>query len=184
MRTVLSALLALTLAGPAAGGELAGVTLAESTTIGGHHLVLNGMALRKKAIFKVYVAGLYLGEKTASADAILAADAPRRGVMQYVRKVTKAQLCDGWDEGLAANTPDAADRVREQFRTLCEWMEDVKDGEQIVFTYLPGSGTQIDVKGAMKGKLEGKPFADALFACWLGPKPGPGEDFKTALLDG
>ena len=29
---------------------------------------------------------------------------------------------------------------------------------------------------------QGKTFADALFACWIGPEPGPGEGFKEDLL--
>jgi hypothetical protein len=104
--------------------------------------------------------------------------------MHFEHAVSKVQLCEGWDEGLKANTPGASAEVEKQFATLCDWMADVEVGDRIVFTYLPGSGTEIEVKGEAKGKLDGKPFADALFACWIGPEPGPGEAFKEGLLGG
>ena len=34
----------------------------------------------------------------------------------------------------------------------------------------------------VKGVLEGKEFSDALFACWIGKDPGPGNGFKEDLL--
>jgi hypothetical protein len=65
---------------------------------------------------------------------------------------------------------------------MCAYFEEIKKGEQFVFTYLPGAGTTVAVKGADKGTIEGKEFADALFRAWIGPRPGPGEDFKKKLL--
>jgi hypothetical protein len=163
---------------------LAGVTMPNQVEVDGQRLVLNGMALRKKAIFKVYVAGLYLPAPERSAERVLAADAPRRVVLQLLRDVDKGKMCDAWNEGLAANTPNAAPALKQQFSTLCGWMEDVREGEQFAFTYLPGRGTRVEVRGKTKGTLEGKPFADALFAVWIGPKPGPGEEFKKGLMKG
>jgi len=181
---VLAALfITVPMATPAAAGELAGVELAESAEAGGETLVLNGMGLRKKFIVKVYVAGLYLSEKNSDAEAILEADAPRRTVMHFMRGVSESQLCDGWDDGLEANTPKASAEVKEQFETLCGYMADVDKGEEITFTYLPGEGTEVAVRGESQGTIEGKAFADALFACWIGPKP-PGGDFKEGLLGG
>ena len=44
----------------ALAGELAGVTLPDTLKAGEKTLKLNGLGLRKKAVFKVYVGGLYL----------------------------------------------------------------------------------------------------------------------------
>jgi hypothetical protein len=150
----------------------------------GRPLLLNGIALRKKAVFKVYVAGLYLPEKSSDAEAILGADTPRCMVMQFLRSVSAGKLCDAWNEDLEANTPDASPGVRSEFGTLCAWMEDVEEGDQLSFTYLPGGGTTVRVREKSKGTLSGKDFADALFRSWIGPRPGPGSDFKRALLGG
>ncbi|MFO7638255.1 MAG: chalcone isomerase family protein, partial [bacterium] len=64
-------------AAPIFAGTLAGITLPDTIDVDGQQLILNGMALRKKVVFKVYVAGLYLAEKEKSGEKILAADASR-----------------------------------------------------------------------------------------------------------
>ena len=159
-----------------------GVKLPGTVDVAGHALVLNGVALRKKAVFKVYVAGLYLTAKSSDADAILAADAPRRLVMQFLRDVGKDKMCEAWDEALANNTPNASAQLKAEFTTLCGYMEDIKKEQQFVFTYVPGTGTEVSVAGKAKGTIAGKEFADALLRCWIGPKPGPGEGFKKGVL--
>ncbi len=159
-----------------------GVKLPGTVDVAGHALVLNGVALRKKAVFKVYVAGLYLTAKSTDADAVLAADAPRRMVMQFLRDVGKDKMCEAWDEALKNNTPNASAQLKAEFVTLCGYMEDIKDTQQFVFTYVPGTGTEVSVAGVVKGTIAGKDFADALFKAWIGPKPGPGEGFKKNLM--
>jgi len=165
-----------------AGVTRDGVTLPRQVEIDGHALALNGTATRKKFIVKVYVAGLYLPTRETDADRILAADEPRHLVMQFVHDVDKGKMCNAWNEALENNTPDASPELKAQFATLCSYMEDIKKGEQFAFTYLPGAGTRVTVKGVEKGMIEGKGFADALFKAWIGPHPGPGEGFKKQLL--
>ena len=162
--------------------EYKGVTMEDSIQVDGQTLVLNGMALRKKVIFKVYIAGLYLPQKEKNAEKILKDDGMRRLIMHFVRSVGAGKINDAWYEGLKANTPNHSPELKKQFDTLASYMEEIKDGERIMFTYIPGKGTSVEVKGKVKGVLEGKEFADALFACWIGPKPGPGEGFKEDLL--
>lgn len=174
--------LAGTLAAAPADTTYNDVTLPDSVEVAGHHLVLNGVALRKKFIFKVYVAGFYLPQKSTDADAVLAADTPRHLVMVFKRDVGKDKMCEAWDEALKNNTPDASAELKAEFVTLCDYMGDIKDKEQFVFTYLPGSGTEVMVAGVSKGIIAGKAFADALFKAWIGPKPGPGDGFKKDLM--
>lgn len=178
----LLALAAALVPAPAVDTTYNGVTLPATVEVGGQSLVLNGVALRKKAVFKVYVAGLYLPARSGSASQILTADQPRHLVMQFLRDVDKGKMCEAWDEALKNNTPDASAELKQQFVTLCEWMDDIKKGEQFAFTYEPGKGTTVMVRGEAKGTLPGKVFADALWKAWIGPKPGPGEGFKRGLL--
>ena len=174
--------LALLLAAPLVAGTLAGVTMPDSVKAGDHQLALNGMALRSKAIFKVYVGGLYLPDTEHDWKKVLGEDEPRRMVMQWVRNVDKAAICEGWEEGLAANTPNAPAEVKQNFTTLCGHMQDAKTGDRFIFTYLPEKGVEVAINDQVKGTLGAKPFADALFACWIGEHPGPGEAFREALM--
>ncbi len=159
-----------------------GVSLPLTIDVGGRTLHLNGAALRKKAIFKVYVAALYVATRSNSADAILADDAPRRMEMHFLRGVDKKKICDAWADGLKDNSPDASAEVQAQFTELCSMMDDIKDDQAFVFTYVPGEGTTVSVAGVEKGKIGDKAFSDAMLKTWIGPKPGPGNGFKKNLL--
>jgi len=159
-----------------------GVSMPETIDVEGHTLYLNGMALRKKAIFKVYVAALYVGTRSASGPEILSADEPRRMIMHFVRNVGKDKICDAWEDGLKDNTPDASPELKQQFTDLCGMMADIKNGQAFVFTYEPGKGTTVVVAGETRGTIGDKAFADAMLRTWIGPKPGPGEGFKKDLL--
>jgi hypothetical protein len=174
---------AFTLAAVNAGAvTVAGAKIEDTASVGGQNLVLNGAALRKKLFIKVYVGGLYLPSKQNNAAAILAADAPRRQVMHFLFDVGKDKMADAWEEGLADNTPNASAEVKTAFKTLATWMEDMKEGQRIVLTYTPGTGTLVEVNGKNKGTLGGKAVADAILNTWVGPKPGPGADFKKGVL--
>jgi hypothetical protein len=180
-KLILAAALTLAAAG-ADAATLSGVTVPDSIMVNNQKLVLNGAAMRKKFIIKVYVGALYLTAKQSNAAAIIAADAPRRQVLHFVFDVDKGKMAEAWSEGLADNTPNASPEVKTAFKTLSSWMEDMKDGQQIVLTYVPGIGTTVEVAGKNKGVLGGKAVADAILNTWLGPKPGPGADFKKGVL--
>lgn len=181
MSKALTIALALLLTAPLGAAELAGVEMEDSVTVGDQTLVLNGLGLRKKAIVKVYVGGLYLPARESDATKILAADGPRRLAMQFLYNVKADRLADAWDEGLENNTPGATEAVRKSFAQLNSWMVDMAKGDGMVFTYTPGSGTEVAVKGESKGRIAGKEFADALFSCWIGREP-PSRSFRSGLL--
>jgi hypothetical protein len=180
-KLVLAALLTAT-AITASAATVAGVKLEDRITVGNQALVLNGAALRKKFIIKVYVGGLYLPAKQSNAATVIATDQSRRMVMHFLYSVSKSQMAEAWSEGLADNTPNASPEVKTAFKTLESWMEDVPKGNRIVVTYAPGTGTTVEVNGKSKGTLGGKAVADAILNTWIGPKPGPGDDFKKAIL--
>ena len=97
--------------GPAAlAGELAGATLPDTLKAGEKTLKLNGLGLRKKAVFKVYVGGLYLESPSKDAGAILGADQAKAIRMHFLRDLTKAQLVEAFQEGFEANVKDRAPR--------------------------------------------------------------------------
>lgn len=174
---------ALTLAAVSAGAvTLAGVNIPDHATVNNQNLVLNGAGLRKKLFIKVYTGALYLPAKQSNAAALLAADTPRRMVMHFVFDVGSGKIAEAWEEGLEDNTKNAPADVKAAFKTLSSWMEDMKEGKEIVLTYVPGTGTTVEVNGKTKGTLAGKAVADAILNTWIGPDPGPGEDFKKAVL--
>ncbi len=162
-------------------GTLNGVTLPDTVQAGGATLVLNGMGLRTKYMVKVYVAGLYVAQKSSDPVAILKADAPRRIVMHFVRDVSKSQLTDGFTESFNNNSPDAAKTLKADVDRFFSALDAAKDGEELVFTYVPGTGTTLSEVGKERLTISGPAFAEMLFSVWLGPKP-PNASLKKGLL--
>lgn len=182
MRKTILALAIAAAALTAGAATVAGVKVADSVMVNNQKLVLNGAALRKKFVVKVYVGALYLQGKQSNAAAMIAADAPRRQVMHFLYDVDKEKMVEAWTDGLKDNTPNASPEVKTAFSTLSSWMEDMKEGQTIVLTYVPGIGTTVEVNGKSKGTLGGKAVSDAILNTWVGPKPGPGGDFKKGVL--
>lgn len=171
----------LSLSSPVAAGELAGAQMQDTIHVNEEALLLNGMGLRKKAIFKVYVGGLYLTKQQSDAGAILADDSPRRMVMHFLRSVGADSISDAWKDCLAAQSGTPTADLSRQFDQLASWMGDVEDGDRLEFTYQPGQGTTVAVQGKTQGTVDGKAFADTLLSCWIGSSP-PSADFKAGLL--
>ena len=169
---VCAALLAA--AAPVSAMELAGVTMPDTTTVGSTTLKVNGMGVRTKTMLKVkvYVAGLYLTTPNHDAAAILAADETKQVVMQFVySKVEKDKLTEAWQEGFANNSAAALPALKARLDQFCAWWPDMVSGQRAVITYIPGTGTRLDINGKEAGVIPGKDFAEAMFAVWLGPKP-------------
>ena len=161
--------------------SLAGVTLPDTQQVAGKSLVLNGIGLRTKMMVKVYVAGLYLEQKSSDAGAIMKSDTPKRIVMHFVYHPSKSQMVDAFNEGFQSNSPDALKVTKPDIDKLNAALQDLKEGDEMVFTYVPGTGTTLAINGTDKVTIAGLPFEQALLSVWLGPKP-PTADLKKGML--
>jgi len=88
--------------GTVSGKECHGVNVPEQTQVQASTLMLNGLGLRQATMLKVnvYVAALYVAQKSTDANAILTANTPKKLVLHFVRDVDGADLTKAWDEGL------------------------------------------------------------------------------------
>lgn len=180
MRTFLSALLALVVLCSASLGAatLAGVTLADSVNVAGKTLVLNGIGLRTRLMFKVYVAGLYVERKSNDGKALAGADAPKRIVLHFVRSVSADQIREAIVDGFDAQSKQSLKADIDKFGNA---LTPFKDGDELVITYVPGTGTQVAIRNSDVVTIPGFPFAKALFMIWLGDAP-PSTDLQNGLL--
>jgi hypothetical protein len=166
--------------GVAAAREVAGVTLEESTRAGGKELKLNGAGVRKKSLFKVYVAGLYLERPTASAEEAITSEQPKRMVLVMTRNVGHDQFAQAVVDGFQRNSAAQMSTLQPRLDRLTSMIPDLGEGDVVDIVYQPGVGTLVRGKGK-EVALPGKDFADALFAVWLGQNPVDG-DLKRDLV--
>ena len=161
--------------------SLAGVTLPDTAQVGGKTLVLNGLGVRKDYMVKVYVGGLYLEQKSSDANAIIKSDEPKQIVMKFLHGASKSQMTNAFDESFKDNTPDAEKTMKGDIDRLLGALTPVKTGDEMVFTYVPGTGTTLLINGSQKLTIAGPAFGSVLFSVWLGPKP-PTADLKKGML--
>ncbi|WP_295761572.1 chalcone isomerase family protein [Undibacterium sp.] len=177
-RYLLAAILAFSasLSGHASSAEVAGVKLEDSLQLANTELKLNGAGIRYKAIFKVYVAGLYLKEKKTTVPEILALAGPKRVSLVMLRGLSNEDFGRGFVTGIQQNTEKAekakliAQFVR--FGELFASVPELKKGDVLICDWLPGVGTVM----SLNGKQMGEPFQDvafynAILRIWLGEKP-------------
>lgn len=170
----------------AAPTEIAGVRLDDAVDVRGTSLQLNGAGIRYKAIFKVYVAGLYLGKKAATAQEAYAAQGPKRLTITLLRDIDADTLNKSMTEGFENNTP--ADEVAKftpglvRIRQAFADQKKLQAGDNFSIDWIPDSGTVLSIKGVQQGEpMKGNDLFNALIRLWLGPRPADTK-LKDALL--
>jgi hypothetical protein len=170
----------LVLASPVAAATLEGVSCPDATTVGGKPVKLNGMGVRVAYVFvKVYVACLYLTTPSKDGDAAAAADEPKRMQLQFLREVSHTEMVDAMREGFGHTGTPALQPQVEQFAGYFD--QPLTEGMQVVFDYVPGTGTTTVIGNKTKGTIPGPDFMRALFGIWLGKNP-PNDSLKQGLL--
>jgi hypothetical protein len=181
MATRFLLLLALLFAVPAQAAEVAGVKLADTDGA----LVLNGAGLRKRAIFQVYVIGLYLPAKKATAADAIGAPGTKRIAIHMLRDVDAGEFAGALTDGMKSNVSEAdmkalEPRVKQLVAAMSE-MKVARKGMRITLDWSP-AGTQLTVDGKATGApIAGEDFYRALLKIWLGEHPVQ-DDVKKALL--
>lgn len=178
--------LALGLVMQAQATEVAGVKLEDSIQLANTELKLNGAGIRYKAIFKVYVAGLYLKEKKTTVPDVLAVPGPRRVTIVMLRDLSNEDFGRGFMQGIQQNT-DKAEKAKLtsqflRFGELFASVPELKKGDVMTNDWIPGVGTVL----TLNGKKLGEPYPDlafynALLRIWLGDSPVD-KGLKKAML--
>jgi Chalcone isomerase-like len=168
------------------GIEVAGVKYVPTLTVGTANLQLNGAGIRYKAIFKVYAAGLYLGAKATTPEAVYAAPGVKRLHVVMLRDIDANELGKLFTDGMQKNASrEEFGKVIPGTLKLAEIFSARKRlvaGDAFFIDYTPGIGTVVSING----KPAGEPIADPVFftvlmKIWLGASPADWQ-LKDALL--
>lgn len=166
--------------------EMEGQKFEPTVQVGGQTLNLNGVGLRRRAIFKVYVAGLYVPQKSTNAATLISDKGARRVSLRMLRDVDADSFIDSFNDGLKNNLTEAQfAALKPQIEMLTAAMKSIgeaKKGDAINFDYTPEGGTRISVNGQPRGDpIPGVEFFPAVLRIWLGEKPAD-ESLKKGML--
>lgn len=186
--TVLAACAAAVLLPMAQAAELEGAKLPDTATVGGQTLVLNGLGLRKRAFFKVYVAGLYVGAKSSDGATLLAAPGAKRIAFSLKRDVGADTFSKALNDGVRdRSTPEQLAALQARLAKFDETMlslNEVKEHDLVFLDYVPETGTTITRNGKPVGQpIAGEDFFRAILNIFIGAKPVQ-DSLKEGLLAG
>ncbi|MFT4241335.1 MAG: chalcone isomerase family protein [Acidovorax sp.] len=165
---------------------VADVKYAETASVGGTGLVLNGAGVRYKAVFKVYTAGLYLEKTAQTPQEVAALKGPKRVSITMLRDIDSSELGKLFSRGMEDNMDRAAfSKLIPGVLRMGQIFSEHKKllaGDQFLIDWIPGTGTVITVKGVRQGEPFKEPeFFNALLGIWLGHAPADWK-LKDALL--
>ncbi|OYU42632.1 MAG: hypothetical protein CFE44_22905 [Burkholderiales bacterium PBB4] len=165
--------------------DLAGAKFETQTTVAGLPLVLNGAAVRYKAIFKVYAVGLYLPTKTSSPKEVWESSAPRKVHVVMLRDVGGVELGRNFTNHYGDNaTPEEMKNSIPQlfkFGELFSTRKMMKTGDSFSLEWIPGKGTIVSINGLPQGEpYEGTAFFSGMLKLWIGDKDSAG--VRAALM--
>ena len=186
LRAALAVLPALLLPRAASALELHGVDVPAGAQLGGRALLLNGAGTRYFLIFKVYVAELYLPQRTRAAADALAMPGPKLMRLVMLRDVSGKELGDKLTEDIQNNIDpaDFAGMITGLARMggLFAERHELHSGDVVELADVPGHGMTIAINGASTGAPYTEPgFFDNMLRIWLGPRPAE-RRLKQALL--
>lgn len=171
-----------------AAKEVAGVTLPDTVRPAGGkaEIRLLGGGLFRFLFVRYYVCGLYASANLSGANAIFAADLPRRVHLVALRRITSFEFLWGLDKGVKDNLSDTDTKALhtglEQIRRTIRDIGAIAPPARVSIDYVPDAGTTILVGERPRGAtIPGKLLNDALMRTWIGERPLDAA-LKEALL--
>lgn len=157
-----------------------GVKVEDTATVGGASLQLNGAGTLYKAIFKVYVAGLYTSKKVGTLEELVAAPGPKRVSMTFLREVESGPFGKLMTRGIEDNV------AKSEMSKLVPGLICMSDiftrykvlvpGDVVTLDWLPGTGTVVTVNTKGQAQVQDEAFKEpefykAIVSIWFGSSP-------------
>lgn len=159
------------------------VTLPASITKESQQLVLNGGGLREKFFLDLYVAGLYLKNKSSDASHVMAADKPM-AIRLHIKSslISSEKMMGAVDEGMERSTKGQTTTFSSEIQQFKDaFKEEIRIGDIYDIIYIPQRGLVLHKNEKELRDIKGLKFKQAVFGMWLCDEP-ISEDLKSAML--
>lgn len=165
--------------------DVTGVKIANGKHIDGHNLVLNGAGVRSLALFKVYVAALYVTHKTNRAEDIINSSLPQCVELVMKRNLDTSMIISSFRDAIKQNL--SKEELHTQEPRLAELdkaisaFRQVKEGDRLILDFAGDGTTRVWFNEQLKETIHGAALSRTLLKIWLGQKPAQ-DNLKKALL--
>jgi len=164
---------------------IGGVNLEETFKAGDTSLILNGAGIREKFFADIYVAGLYLKEKSSDYKQIMAQDESMVIKIKIVSSlITAERFKEACEEGFERTTNGNTKPLRSQIDlAYTAFAQKFNVGDIFDLVYIKGVGTNFYKNGKLITKVDGLDFKAALFGIWIIDKPShKNEKLRRGML--
>lgn len=164
--------------------SIEGVEFKDEITIGKEKLVLNGLGLREKYWFDLYVAGLYLKSKSTNATEIINNNETKVLRIKMISSmVTSEKFIAAVNDGFSKSAGSSIDSIAPQITLFKSIFKDeaIVENDEFKLISIQGKGVKVEKNGTLKKTISGAFFSQALFGIWLCGEPAD-EDLKEGLL--
>lgn len=165
--------------------DIEGFRFDASARVGGAVLALNGVGVRKRFFIPVYVAGLYVPQRSPDPEVLLKQRGPRRMAMRFVREVEAELFMTSLSDGMRRNYgPSQLAAWRSQLEaltTVISTMVLARRADNITWDYAEEGGRIMQNSVPRVPSIPGEDFYNAVLRVWLGEQPADAE-LKRGLL--
>lgn len=164
--------------------ELAGIAMPDIRDVAGRELMLNGIALRTYSLFNIpiYVAGLYLEQRSDSAEAILRSPEVKLLEIHFLRAIGQNRAQQAWRRGFANNCESPCRLAAQDTAQFIARVPAIHGGDTSMFLFTR-DGLTVTFNGRFLGTTANRYFARQVLRNFLGPAP-PTPQVKHELLGG
>lgn len=166
--------------------ELEGVPIADSATVAGAKLVLNGASIQKRGFFKTNTCALYLSEKRHTLDEIVKLPGPKRFQVVMLRDVKGFLIARQFLNDFTASATEAEAQALgtevEQIASGYAKIDMLHKGDVVLIDWVPGQGIVTTLNGQPMGPAHDN---EQLWDVSLRPVMGPmaPRELREQLLD-
>jgi hypothetical protein len=161
------------------------VSMPDQLDVDGKQLLLNGLGLREATVLAidVYVARLYLEQRSTSPKQIIEAESTKLMKLVLLRDVSYRDLAEQLGSHFRHAAGSNYDKLKTRFDKMAAWLPTLREGDTFSVTYRAASGLEVRHGKKTLGTIPGADYGRAIFSIWLGDKP-PNEGLKRGLLGG
>lgn len=166
---------------------LDGNNIPEQQQVHGQDLQLNGAGARSAMGTKIYLAALYLPNKSQDADTAINAASSKRMLLQFKRNVRATVVVASLRDGIKQNASDSELNVLQpalqQMESALSDIYETRSGDRLALDFAKDGSVALFYNDTPAGNLSGPSIGPAMLKIWLGKKPA-NDELKNALLAG
>ena len=164
--------------------KIEGIVMPNVMKVGQQYLKLNGGGVREKLFIDLYIACLYLKEKSTSASHVINSNEPMAMKLRIVSgMVDNDNFEEALREGFEKSTGGDISGIKDRMETLIDvgFKEDIETGDIYDIVYLPKKGCTLSKNNEFVVTIKGLDFKKALFGVWFCDEPAD-ESLKKDML--